>query len=317
MKRFIFSVSVFLFCLSLSGCQNGTVQKSEVTDIATAAPTVIAESANATESATESPSPVPTVTQSPSPEPLNTQTPTPAEDISQKDYSLIDNSGDGWGFKKNKGAEPSIYQSTKDLLSKYDAYYMDQSKPRAIYLTFDEGYENGYTASILDTLKKCDVKAAFFITGDYLDTEKELIKRMIDEGHIVGNHTVNHPNLHKLSDPAKISSELTTLNSELEKEFGYTMKYMRPPEGEYSERVLAIAKDAGFKTILWSFAYMDWDPEKQKGADYAIEQVMPYLHDGAIVLLHAVSSDNAAALETIINNAKAQGYEFRTLDQLQ
>ncbi|MCH5184721.1 MAG: polysaccharide deacetylase family protein [Oscillospiraceae bacterium] len=255
--------------------------------------------------------------------PADINTPVPPETeqpvkptINQIDFSSVNNSGTGWGFKKTKGSEPEIYQKTKDMLAKYDAYYMDQTKPKALYLTFDEGYENGYTGAILDTLKKCDVKAAFFITGGYLKTEKELIRRMIDEGHIVGNHTVNHPNLHKLSDPVKISAELSELNRAVEEEFGYTMRYMRPPEGEYSERVLAVAQSSGFKTILWSFAYMDWDPQKQSGAAYAVEQVTPYFHDGEIILLHAVSSDNAAALETIINNAKAQGYQFRSLDEL-
>jgi len=248
--------------------------------------------------------------------PENTVKTSPLSDISDKDLSSVDNKGSGWGFKKIKGSEPDIYPSTKEMFAKYDTYYMDQTKPKALYLTFDEGYENGYTSVILDTLKKCNVKAAFFITGDYFKTEKELIKRMIDEGHIVGNHTRHHANLHKLSDPVKIYSEMAELNKDMENEFGYTMKYMRPPEGEYSERVLAVAKDAGFKTMLWSFAYVDWNPDNQKGADYAFEQVTPYFHNGEIMLLHAVSSDNANALERIINAAKEQGYEFRALDEI-
>lgn len=232
------------------------------------------------------------------------------------DYASLSNKSEGWGFKKNKGAEPDIYESTKKLLEKYDAYYMDQQKPKRLYLTFDEGYENGYTSAILDTLKKCEVRAAFFVTGPYVKKETELMQRMIDEGHIVGNHTVNHPRLPELETAEKMKTELEELNKTVAELYGYDMRYMRPPEGEYSERVLAAARDSGFKTIFWSFAYRDWDTTQQRGAEYAYEQVTPYLHDGAILLLHAVSSDNAAALEDIINYAKSQGYTFSTLDEL-
>ena len=132
------------------------------------------------------------------------------------------------------------------------------------------------------------------------------MQRMIDGGHIVGNHTVNHPNLPKQSVETE-QKELSDLNKMCEEMYGVSMKYMRPPEGEYSERVLAVAKDMGYKTILWSFAYKDWD----------MNQVTPYLHDGAVLLLHAVSSDNANALEDIINYAKNEGYTFKSLDELQ
>lgn len=259
------------------------------------------------------------------PFPYNTTVPTSSPGVESSaepmkipsaDYSQLNNNGQGWGFRKIKGCEPDIYQSTKDLFAKYNTYYMDRSKPKAMYLTFDEGYENGYTAHILDTLKKCDVPAAFFVTGPYLENQTELINRMIKEGHIVGNHTVNHPNLPKLENSGKISEEFNALNKRCIELYNTEMKYMRPPEGEYSERVLAIANDLGYKTILWSFAYADWNTDTQKGADYAFEQVTPYFHDGAILLLHAVSSDNANALERIINEAKSQGYEFRSLDRL-
>ncbi len=275
--------------------------------------------------ATFAPSPVMTPTPVPTPSPTPVPTPTPEQTKAPEKTTVpqisainsLDNKGSGWGFKKNKGAEPSIYDSTKKLFAKYDTYYMDQSKPKALYLTFDEGYENGYTASILDTLKKCNVPAAFFITGPYAKKQTELIQRMIDEGHIVGNHTVNHPNLPTLGTSEKMAGELNELNKTVKEKYGINMKYMRPPEGEWSERLLATAQSEGYKTILWSFAYRDWETENQKGADYAFEQVTPYLHDGAILLLHAVSSDNAEALERIINYAKDQGYEFRSLDELE
>lgn len=248
--------------------------------------------------------------------PVPVRTPSGNTAVSKTNFDSIDNKGSGWGFKKNKGAEPDIYDSTKKLFEKYDTYYMDQSKPKALYLTFDEGYENGYTAPILDTLKKHNVPAAFFITGPYAKEQTELVNRMISEGHIIGNHTVNHPNLPKLGSSEKMIKELNDLNTSVKEKYGIEMKYMRPPEGEWSERLLAAAQSEGYKTILWSFAYRDWDTKKQQGADYAFEQVTPYLHDGAILLLHAVSSDNAAALERIIEYAKSQGYEFRSLDEL-
>lgn len=231
-------------------------------------------------------------------------------------YHNLSNKAYGWGFKKNKGNEPDIPDSIKDMFSKYNTYYMDQNKPKSLYLTFDEGYENGYTAQILDVLKKTETPAAFFVTAPYLKKETELIKRMIDEGHIIGNHTVNHPNLAKC-DLKKAASELSQLNSLFSELYGGNMIYMRPPEGEYSEQVLALASDMGYKTIFWSFAYRDWDINNQKGADFAYNSTVPYLHDGAILLLHAVSKDNANALESIINYAKEQGYAFKSLDELQ
>lgn len=232
------------------------------------------------------------------------------------EYENIDNTGSGWGLKKVKGDEPEVLQKQKDVLKKYDALYMDMNKPKKLYLTFDEGYENGYTAQILDILKEKSVPAAFFITGPYADKERELVRRMIDDGHIVGNHTVNHPNLPKLQTAEKISEELAAMNKKVSDIYSYDMKYMRPPEGEYSERVLAVARDMGFRTVFWSFAYRDWEVDKQRGSAYAFSRVSEYIHDGAILLLHAVSKDNTEALPDIIDYARAIGYEFSSLDEI-
>ena len=236
--------------------------------------------------------------------------------ILQEDFAGIDNKGSGWGFLKKKGEEPEIYKSTQELFQEYNTYYLDPKREKKIYLTFDEGYENGYTSVILDILEEENVSAAFFITGPYLEKETELVDRMVNEGHIVGNHTVNHPNLHKLASPQKMADELSGLNSAFFERYGKNMEYMRPPEGEYSPRVLAVANSLGYKTIFWSFAYKDWDTKAQKGAQYAFSQVTPYLHNGAILLLHAVSSDNAGALKDIIRYAKEEGYQFASLDEL-
>lgn len=230
-------------------------------------------------------------------------------------YNELDGTGSGWGFVKKEGAPPDMPAKITEALEKYGGCWMDTSGDKSLYLTFDEGYENGFTAVILDILQKTGTPAAFFVTGQYLEGQGELIKRMIDEGHIVGNHTVRHLNLPK--QPVEtVKAEICGLNEKCEELYGYKMEYMRPPEGEYSERTLAITHGLGMKTIMWSFAYKDWDVNVQKGADYAYRSVMPYLHDGAIILLHAVSSDNASALERIITDAKAQGYEFRSLDKL-
>lgn len=238
------------------------------------------------------------------------------EDISDEDFADISNKSGGWGFKKVKGQEPDIPEKDREMFRKYNTFYIDERREKVLYLTFDEGYENGYTGQILDVLKKYNVPAAFFVTGPYLDKEQELVQRMINEGHIVGNHTVHHPNLPKLISAKKMAEELCSLNEKFTAAYGMQMKYMRPPEGEYSERLLAVANALGYKTVFWSFAYRDWDPSLQKGSEYAFEQVTPYLHSGAILLLHAVSKDNADALEDIIQFAQKEGYKFKNIDEL-
>lgn len=239
-----------------------------------------------------------------------------ADSVSDADFYAIDNTSHGWGFKKTKGEEPEIPQKTVDILRKYNAFYIDEKREKVLYLTFDEGYENGYTGQILDVLKKYDVPAAFFVTGPYLEKEQELVWRMLADGHIVGNHTVHHPNLPKMVSAKAMTAELCSLNEKFASMYGGNMKYMRPPEGEYSERLLAVADTLGYKTVFWSFAYKDWDPSQQKGAEYAFEQITPYLHNGAILLLHAISKDNADSLEKIIQYAQEQGYRFNKLDEL-
>ena len=232
------------------------------------------------------------------------------------DINSIDNKGYGWGFKKEQGKAPDIPEETQAILEKYDAFYIDNSGEKVMYLTFDEGYEAGYTPQILDTLKEKGIKAAFFITGDYFDREQELVRRMHDEGHIIGNHTEHHPNLHKLGDYKKMQDELKSLDDKYYLLFGEHMEYMRPPEGEYSERVLAAAKNLGYKTAFWSFAYRDWLRDNVRGKEYAKESIIPYFHDGAVLLLHAVSKDNADALSDIIDEAKKQGFCFKNLDNI-
>lgn len=247
-------------------------------------------------------------TDAPTAEPTPTAVPVP-------DYEQLSAKAIGWGIKKNKHAAPDIPAEVAEMCARYGAYYMDMSGKKTLYLTFDEGYENGYTASILDTLKAEGVTAAFFVTAPYLKTETELVRRMIDEGHIVGNHTARHSNLaaDTVTDAEADIADLAALYKEL---YGGEMKYLRPPEGSYSERSLALGEYMGYKTIFWSFAYKDWDPSAQRGKEYAYESVTEYLHDGAVILLHAVSQDNAEALGDIIRFAKTEGYTFASLDEL-
>ncbi len=228
-------------------------------------------------------------------------------------YAALSNQMYGWGLKKNVNAPPDIPDSTKKLMQQYNAYYID-TVPRSLYLTFDEGYENGYTAKILDVLKENDVKAAFFITGPYLEKEEELVRRMVEEGHIVGNHTVNHPSMPEVKDDEKLKKEITELNHTFKEKFGQDMKYIRPPKGEYSERTLALSNDLGYTSVFWSFAYKDWDTKKQKGTKNAYQEIMNGVHDGCVLLLHAVSKDNAEILDTVIKDLKSAGYSFRSLD---
>lgn len=219
-----------------------------------------------------------------------------------------------WWIKLNKEHKtPTTTPDIDKLIEKHDGIYLGDTSQKAIYLTFDEGYENGYTSKILDTLKENDVKTIFFVTSSYIKNNPELVKRMLDEGHQVGNHTISHPSLPDLSYE-KLEHELLGLEKEFYEKFQVGFKYMRPPAGEYSERVLAAAQQLGYKTIFWSFAYDDWYADKIRGADYAYDKVMENLHNGAVLLLHAVSKDNADALDRIIKDIRAEGYEIKAFD---
>lgn len=232
------------------------------------------------------------------------------EILVEEDTSLLSNKTIGWYFMKGKDhAQPTFGKDLTEPADKYDAIYLMPKDDNKIYLTFDEGYENGYTAQILDTLKEKNVKAVFFITGPYLEKEKELVKRMVDEGHEVGNHTINHPSLPSCDDK-KVEEEVLELDRKFYEEFGKPMKYLRPPMGEFSERTLSITKSLGYTNVFWSFAYRDWETDKQKGKEYAYNSVINALHPGEVMLLHAVSKDNTEALGDIIDKAREMGYEF-------
>lgn len=178
-----------------------------------------------------------------------------------------------------------------------------------IVLTFDQGYENGYTEKILDTLKDKNVRAVFFLTGDYAERNEQLVKRMINEGHIIGNHGMKHASLPSLDD-GQIKDEIMSLHDFVREKYGYEMKWFRPPCGEYSQRALSACSQLGYKTLLWSFAYCDWNVDDQPDPSFALEKITGAGHNGAVYLLHSVSSTNAAVLSQAIDELRKQGFEF-------
>ena len=268
-----------------------------------------------TPTATNTPGP-PTPTKIPdTPTPTPTPSPPPFISADSLDISNLSNKTLSWYFMKNNDHQPTRGADELDI-SKYDGHYLGDTSHKYIWLTFDEGYENGYTATILDTLKEKGVHAAFFCVGTYIRDSPDLVKRMANEGHVVADHTEDHPSLPDKSDqevldeiygPAQRYKDLT--GKELD-------RFLRPPSGDYSERTMYITQQSGFKTIFWSFAYEDWLVDQQPGKDYAYKIVMDNLHNGEILLLHAVSSSDTEALPDIIDSIKAQGYEFKSLYDL-
>lgn len=229
----------------------------------------------------------------------------------------ISNKAIHWGFSKSKNHQPAdAGQELNNLLQQYDAFYLGNTKEKTIYLTFDNGYENGYTPHVLDVLKKQNVKAAFFVTGHFVKDQPELIKRMAKEGHIIGNHSYHHPDLTTKTSRV-IQEELESVDEEVYKITGEKDNlYLRPPRGVFSERVLEEAKKLGYQTVFWSVAFVDWKINAQKGWRYAYDNMMKQAHPGAIYLLHTVSKDNAEALDQAITDLKKEGYTFKSLDDL-
>ena len=222
----------------------------------------------------------------------------------------------GWGLAfPVPGSAPSAPESP-ERLRELDAAYLDPDGGKVLYLTFDAGYENGYTAGILDVLKKQEVPAAFFLVGDYLERNPDLVRRMTAEGHIVGNHTLSHPDMTGL-DEAAFEAELRGMEQLYEEVTGQTLpKFYRPPQGLYSEENLKKAKAMGYKTVFWSLAYADWDNANQPNPDEAVEKLTGRIHDGAVILLHATSKTNAEILDRLLTQWQSMGYRFAPLTEL-
>ncbi len=222
-----------------------------------------------------------------------------------------------WGLSFGAENEPPKGNATPEELLEHNAYYIADTSKKEVYLTFDVGYEAGYMESILDTLKKHNVKAAFFVVGNYLTSEPELVKRMCDEGHIVGNHTKNHPDMSKMSTIEDFKAQIEPVEELYKQITGKEMpKYYRPPQGIYNIQNLEDAKSLGYKTIFWSLAYVDWERNNQPSHEKALSILLKRVHNGAIILLHSTSKTNMEILDTFLTTLEEKGYSFSTLDKL-
>ncbi len=237
--------------------------------------------------------------------------PTVSQKLSDDQISKLNTKkcGYGQGLRLDKNNRPYGALDFNSAFSKYNSFAIKEDQKKVIYLTFDQGYENGYTAKILDALKEKKVKATFFVLTDYVKRNPELIKRMINEGHTIGNHSVHHYSMPTL-DINTSRKEITELHDYMQTEYNYTMYLFRPPMGEYSEQSLAVTQSCGYRTVLWSYAYADWDSKKQMSPSVALEKVKKAVHPGCIYLLHSVSSTNASILGDLIDSLKAEGYTF-------
>ncbi len=222
-----------------------------------------------------------------------------------------------WGLSFREEGAPPIGSAGQDALRELDAAYIGDTTQPVIYLTFDAGYENGCTEQILDTLKKHDVKAAFFLVGNYLEKNADLVRRMVKEGHTVGNHTMHHPDMSAISDKAAFEKELKDLEDLYRQVTGAELpKYYRPPQGIYSAENLKMARELGYKTVFWSLAYVDWLRDDQPTKEEAFSKLLPRVHNGAVVLLHSTSKTNGEILDELLTKWEEMGYRFGTLDAL-
>ena len=222
-----------------------------------------------------------------------------------------------WGLSFDELGQTPQAPASVDSLRQYNTAFLGNTEDKVLYLTFDAGYENGYTEEILDTLQNHNVKAAFFLVGNYVNRNADLVRRMVDEGHIVGNHTMTHPDMSAISDPDAFRTELEGLETLFRETTGKELpKFYRPPRGVYSEKNLQMAKELGYQTVFWSLAYADWDNNSQPNQEVAIERLLRRTHNGAVILLHSTSATNAAILDRLLTKWEEQGYRFETIDKL-
>ncbi len=226
-------------------------------------------------------------------------------------------SAGAWGLSFPQAGQTPIGPAGIDTLKKYDAVYVGDTQKKVLYLTFDAGYENGCTEQILDTLKKHNVPAAFFLVGNYIEKNKDLVRRMVADGHIVGNHTMRHSDMRQLADKNAFSKELTDLENLFLETTGKELpKYYRPPQGLYSEENLKLAKELGYQTVFWSLAYADWNNDAQPTKEQAFDKLLPRTHNGAVILLHSTSRTNAEILDELLTKWEEMGYTFAHISEL-
>ncbi len=222
-----------------------------------------------------------------------------------------------WGLSFQEEGQTPVGNADFEELAKYDAYYADDTDEKVLYLTFDAGYENGNTEPILDALKKHGVSATFFVVGTYIESEPDLIRRMVEEGHTVGNHTWHHPNMSQIATKDSFCQELEAVEDAYREITGQDMtKYYRPPQGKYSESNLQMAQELGYKTFFWSLAYVDWYQDDQPAREEAFDKLLGRIHPGAIVLLHSTSSTNAEITDELLTKWEEMGYTVRPLKEL-
>ena len=233
----------------------------------------------------------------------------------EKPKSVPTSAAGNWGLSFQEDGKTPVTDVSAEDLAKYNAYYAKQTKEKVLYLTFDAGFENGNTTAILDALKKHHAPATFFVVGNYLNTSPELLKRMVDEGHIVGNHTYHHPDMSQISTKNAFEKEIMDVETKYKEITGKEMtKFYRPPQGKYSEANLQMAKDMGYHTFFWSLAYVDWDQNNQPSKEEAFDKLLRRVHPGAIVLLHSTSNTNGQILDELLTKWEEMGYTFRSLD---
>ena len=222
-----------------------------------------------------------------------------------------------WGLSFQEEGKAPAGSAGQVVLAQYDAAYVGDDKEPVLYLTFDAGYENGCTGQILDVLKDHQVPAAFFLVGHYLQQEPDLVRRMVEEGHLVGNHTATHPDMSRITDPAAFEQELRQVEDLFREITGRELPcYYRPPQGIYSEENLKLAQELGYRTVFWSLAYADWNNDAQPTKDQAFGKLLPRIHNGAVVLLHSTSKTNAEILDELLTKWKEMGYSFCSLEEM-
>ena len=226
-------------------------------------------------------------------------------------------SAGNWGLSFPTEGEAPVGNASQADLANYDAYYLGDTGQKVIYLTFDCGYENGYTEKILDALKKHHAPAAFFVVGHMIESAPDIVRRMAAEGHVVGNHTFHHPDMSAISQQDAFQKELDSLAELYRQTTGKPLsRFYRPPQGKYSEENLKQAQALGYKTVFWSLAYVDWYTDNQPTAEQAYAKLLPRIHDGAIVLLHSTSKTNADILDELLTKWEDMGYQFASLEEL-
>lgn len=319
MKRIIALLLSLLLCTSICGCAARSMEPSvETPPPAEEAAPQEAPVAPIPEAVTEpeevpSPEKLPEEVENILEHPFEPANPAAVTEFSA--YSSLSGEKLGWGpggpvdeLNRSQGA-----LSYQNKYGNYDADFIGRNSKK-IYLTFDQGYENGYTAPILDTLKEKEVPAVFFLTGHYVNTQPELIQRMIDEGHILGNHSQNHPSFPD-TPLEQCKAEVEEIHNRVKEQFDYEMSLFRFPAGEFSEQTLKLMQDMGYRSVFWSFAYRDWEVDNQPDPAEALSTVVSKAHPGAIILMHSVSATNAEILGDVIDQLRAEGYEFAAFNE--